>query len=311
MSECGNFALSNADRVFRTASVTGGALQKRRETILHSKQNKNVIIRHPNDDMDYMFIGGERVLFYGERLATIDGLQLPGVIITDLWTDVSVEGIASEGGVDFSKSKKPERLIQRIISLTTTPGDLVLDSFLGSGTTCAVAHKMNRRWIGIELGKHAETLCLPRLKRVLTGEDQTGISKSVNWGGGGGFRYYVVGDSVIKSGDMNWDMTIEELAEAVFMNFGFTKMDTELKKGVFVGKARKKGRFALCSVTKSIEIVKMDGLTGWLDELRKKHGEWSELEIYTNKGVGVRSDSLPEGVVLKKIPESILAKYNL
>ena len=87
---------------------------------------------------------------------------------------------------------KPERLLERVLTLATNPGDLVLDSFLGSGTTAAVAHKMGRRWIGIEMGEHAATHCLPRLQKVLDGE-QGGISQAVNWQGGGGFRFMRLG----------------------------------------------------------------------------------------------------------------------
>ena len=90
---------------------------------------------------------------------------------------------------------KPERLLQRIIHLATNPGDLVLDSFLGSGTTAAVAHKMGRRWIGIEMGGHAVTHCLPRLEKVVAGEPG-GISKAVEWQGGGGFRFHTLGEPV-------------------------------------------------------------------------------------------------------------------
>lgn len=94
---------------------------------------------------------------------------------------------------------KPERLIQRILHIATNPGDLVLDSFLGSGTTAAVAHKMGRRWIGIELGEHCYTHCLPRLQKVVHGEDAGGISTAVNWRGGGGFRFYELAPSLIKT----------------------------------------------------------------------------------------------------------------
>lgn len=87
---------------------------------------------------------------------------------------------------------KPERLIQRILHIATNPGDIVLDSFLGSGTTVAVAQKMNRRYIGIEMGDHAITHCVPRLKKVIEGE-QGGISEAVDWSGGGGFRFYRLG----------------------------------------------------------------------------------------------------------------------
>ena len=96
-------------------------------------------------------------------------------------------------GADNSfDTPKPERLLQRILRIATHPNDLVLDSFLGSGTTAAVAHKMGRRWIGIEMGEHAATHCLPRLQKVIDGE-QGGISQAVNWQGGGGFRFMRLG----------------------------------------------------------------------------------------------------------------------
>ena len=126
-----NYAIENAERVFRTASVSGGALLKRKETIAISKGLKNKIVRHPDDDMDYMFIGGERVIYYRERLSELDGQLLPAKLVTDIWLDISVEGLASEGGVSFPKGKKPEKLLRRCIEMSTKPGDIVLDSFLG------------------------------------------------------------------------------------------------------------------------------------------------------------------------------------
>ena len=93
---------------------------------------------------------------------------------------------------------KPERLMQRILHIASNPGDLVLDSFLGSGTTAAVAHKMGRRWIGIEMGDHAETHCKPRLDKVIAGE-QGGISEAVGWTGGGGYRYFRLGAPVFEA----------------------------------------------------------------------------------------------------------------
>lgn len=98
-------------------------------------------------------------------------------------------------GVDVFDTIKPEQLVERLISMCTGKGDYVLDSFLGSGTTAAVAHKMGRRYIGIEMGNHAETHCIPRLQKVIEGE-QGGISKAVNWTGGGGFRFYRLGESI-------------------------------------------------------------------------------------------------------------------
>ena len=199
------YAIANCERVFRTASVTGGALQKRRTTIEQSKTNRNKIFTHPNDDMPYFFLNGERILFYDERMQLIDGKKQPGEVLTDMWNDISWEGIATEGDVDFPKGKKPEKLIERIIDLTTMEGDWVLDSFGGSGTTGAVAHKMGRKWIMVELGEHCHTHCLPRLQKVIDGTDQGGISKAVGWQGGGGFKYYYLAPSLLKEDKYgNW-----------------------------------------------------------------------------------------------------------
>ncbi len=117
---------------------------------------------------------------------------------------------------DVFATPKPERLIQRILTLATNPGDLVLDSFLGSGTTAAVAHKMGRRYIGIEIGEHAVTHCAPRLQQVVDGE-QGGISSEVNWQGGGGFRFYRLGQPVfVESGRINPAVRFHTLAAHIW-----------------------------------------------------------------------------------------------
>ncbi|WP_405052684.1 MULTISPECIES: site-specific DNA-methyltransferase [unclassified Sphingomonas] len=114
-------------------------------------------------------------------------------------TDESKKEANALFGADVSfGTPKPERLMQRILHIASNPGDLVLDSFLGSGTTAAVAHKMGRRWIGIEMGDHAETHCKPRLDKVIGGE-QGGISKAVGWTGGGGYRYFRLGAPVFEA----------------------------------------------------------------------------------------------------------------
>lgn len=127
---------------------------------------------------------------------------------------------------------KPERLIQRILHLATNQGDLVLDSFAGSGTTGAVAHKMGRRWIMVELGEHCHTHVIPRLQKVIDGEDQGGISKSVNWQGGGGFRYYKLAPSLIVNDRwgnpvINPEYNAAQLAEAIAKLEGFTYAPSE------------------------------------------------------------------------------------
>lgn len=121
---------------------------------------------------------------------------------------------------------KPEKLIKRIFELGTNPGDLVLDSFLGSGTTAAVAHKMGRRWIGIELGESCDTHCLPRLKKIVAGDDPGGITEAVGWKGGGGFRYYNLAPSLLEKDKWgNWVINRQYnaamLAEALCKLEGF------------------------------------------------------------------------------------------
>lgn len=127
---------------------------------------------------------------------------------------------------------KPERLLQRILTLATDPGDLVLDSFAGSGTTGAVAHKMGRRWIMVELGEHCHTHIIPRLKKVIDNEDPGGITKAVDWKGGGGFRYYRLAPSLLEKDRwgnyvINKEYNAAMLTEAVCKLEGFTYAPSE------------------------------------------------------------------------------------
>ena len=133
----------------------------------------------------------------------------------------------NEGGVEFRSGKKPEILLHTILKHFSRPGDWILDSFAGSGTTGAVAHKMGRRWIMVELGKHCDTHCLPRLKRVVNGEDSTGVTELAGWEGGGGFRYFRIAPSLLEQDRWgNWVISKEYnapmLAEAICKLEGFT-----------------------------------------------------------------------------------------
>lgn len=130
-----------------------------------------------------------------------------GVVPATLWlhteagqnAEAKTEGRELFSAIDdIFLTPKPERLLQRILTLATNPGDLVLDSFAGSGTTGAVAHKMRRRWIMVEQGEHCRTLIVPRMKKVIDDTDQGGISKAVGWRGGGGFRYYRLAPSLLE-----------------------------------------------------------------------------------------------------------------
>ena len=128
---------------------------------------------------------------------------------------------------DVFDTPKPEKLLQKILTLATNPKDIILDSFAGSGTTGAVAQKMGRRWIMVELGEHCNTHIIPRLQKVINGEDQGGISQAVNWQGGGGFRYYSLAPSMLKQDAysqwvINKEYNPEMLAEAICKLEGFS-----------------------------------------------------------------------------------------
>jgi adenine-specific DNA-methyltransferase len=224
-----DFVVRNATKVIRTARPSyDGVSGDARKLIDQSKQDKGRIFKLPRDGYTDIYLkGGERLLFYSDKLKVIDGKQVAGEPLTTLWDDILSNNLHAEGAVEFPKSKKPETLIKRVLDLTTNPGDLVLDSFLGSGTTAAVAHKMGRRWIGIELGEHCETHCLPRLKKVVDGEDPGGITAAVGWKGGGGFRYYRLAPSLLEKDKWgNWVVSKEYnaamLAEAVCKLEGFS-----------------------------------------------------------------------------------------
>ncbi len=145
-----------------------------------------------------------------------------GMTSPTIWDDVGLNQHAAReielifGEKAAFETPKPETLLERIITIATNPGDLVLDSFLGSGTTAAVAQKMGRRYIGIEMGDHAVTHCVPRLKKVIDGE-QGGISKSQNWQGGGGFRFYRLGPPVFdEDGQISPDIRFATLAAHIW-----------------------------------------------------------------------------------------------
>ena len=142
--------------------------------------------------------------------------EYKGQPVGNLWSDIKVINPMSKERSDFEGGQKPESLIARVLILTTKPNDLVLDSFLGSGTTAAVAHKMGRQYIGIEMGDHAVSHCQPRLKKVVEGE-QGGISEAAGWKGGGGFRFYQLGSPIFDAdGNINPKIRFPHLAAHIW-----------------------------------------------------------------------------------------------
>lgn len=235
------FIIENSMRICRyTAISDSGAGQKVVELKQQSLENPGRIFMLERENFDNVYIiNGQQLAFYSKNTQMIDGQLQASKLLTDIWTDIAWEGIAKEGNVTFKKGKKPEKLIKRCLELATSKDDIVLDSFLGSGTTAAVAQKMGRRYIGIELGEHAYTHCVPRLKMVTDGTDQGGISKAQNWKGGSGFKFYELAPSLLKKDKfgnlvINKEYNADMLAAAMAKQEGYTyqpSQETYWKQG--------------------------------------------------------------------------------
>jgi adenine-specific DNA-methyltransferase len=191
-SERETFALENAARVVRFAQPRYEAVSgKARACIDASRADPSRVYRLARPARkDLLLWKGNRLLFLADKVIVRDGRPALVEPLTNVWDDVGFQGIAREGNTRFPRNKKPEKLVSRILALSTDPGDWVLDPFLGSGTTAAVALKMGRRFVGIERGPHVDTMCLPRLRRVVDGRDPAGVTRVQGWTGGGGFHVW-------------------------------------------------------------------------------------------------------------------------
>lgn len=207
---------------------------------------------------------------------------------------------------DIFSTPKPERLIERVLQIATNPGDLVLDSFAGSGTTGAVAHKMGRRWIMVELGEHCHTHIIPRLQKVIDGTDQGGISKAVNWQGGGGFRYYRLAPTLIVNDEwgnpiINPDYNPEMLAEALAKLEGFTYKPSET---LWWQHGFSSERDFIYVTTQTLSAEQLQALS---DEV----GENQSLLVCCAAWRGITAAQAAErfaNLSLKKIPKMVLAR---
>lgn len=308
----------NFNRIFRLSPANGGLMKRitpllpRGDCCIEYTPTKG---KYANQFIKVYFVNKDMVVMLNEsvRVDKKSKSIIKTVNVHNNWTDESLwQGISREGGVEFKNSKKPERLIRRIIEMTTNTDELVLDSFAGSGTTGAVAHKTHRRWIMVEIGKHAEELVIPRLKKVISGKDRSGISNDVNWQKGGGFKYYQLGESLINEQEMNWTLKAEEMAEAIFLHFQYkpTKADWLEEENMYLGKHRSANyHYALSFASREVnplnEMIYNKIITG-LDKEKFKH-----LTIFTNMAVAVSKESLDERVLIRKIPAAILREYDL
>ena len=243
-----------------------------------------------------------------------------GVVPWALWMNKEVghnqeakkENNALFGSSNAFDTPKPERLIQRIIHIASNPGDLVLDSFLGSGTTAAVAQKMGRRWIGVEMGNHAYTHCKVRMDKVIAGEDPGGITKAQNWQGGGGYRFYEVAPTLINKDPfdeyvINEDYDANMLAAAVALHEGFHyQPDGDLFWKQSVGNENS----YLFVTTRHLNSPYLDSIKDTMEE--------DEYLIIACRSFDSGLDKAYDNITVKKIPQMLLercefgkADYNL
>ena len=197
---------------------------------------------------------------------------------------------------------KPERLIERVLTLATNPGDLVLDSFLGSGTTAAVAHKMKRRYIGIEIGNHVYTHCKTRLDKVISGEDSGGITKSSGWNGGGGYRFYELAPTLINTDGhgqpfINSFYDEEKLARAMALHEGFTYAPDE---SLFWKQSRGSEKSYLYVTTRFVSKAFVDSIQSTM-----KDDEYLIIACKAHER-GLKTSR----ITVKKIPQSVLGRFD-
>ncbi|MBS1782679.1 MAG: site-specific DNA-methyltransferase [Bacteroidetes bacterium] len=197
---------------------------------------------------------------------------------------------------------KPERLLERILMLASNEKDFVLDSFLGSGTTSAVAHKMKRKWIGIELGEHATTHCLPRLQQVVSGKDKGGITEAVNWQGGGGFKFYTLAPSLIQKDKYGNDIintayNANMLAAAMAKQEGFRYSPHE---SIYWKQGNSSEKDYIFTTTQFITVEMLDRLA---EEI-----QLGESLLVCCKGFAAACKSRHSNITIKKIPQMLFGR---
>ena len=297
------FVLEHSDRVVRTARVADEDVNEdARDALKKSREEINVVQHSARDELDdFYFINGEQIAFYKNKARSIDGMYVTAERIANLWDDLLSNNLHKEGAVSFKNGKKPEALIKRCLEVATSPGDLVLDSFAGSGTTGAVAHKMGRRWIMVERGEHAVTHIIPRMRAVVEGADTSGVTKAVDWKGGGGFRYYRLAPSLLeKDAWDNWVISKEydapKVAQAICKLMGFVYQPDETRYWM-------QGR---SSETDFIYVTTQSLTHEQLAAIAEEVGDERTLLVCC-KAFRANSEAFPN-LTIRKIPQAVLRK---
>lgn len=290
------FIEKNKDCIWRRAFI-------RNEFKQLSQDNPDKFFVNNDGKKDHIYYRGREMFFVRDKMhlcMTEEGFVTRiSNLLADLWVDINTGKLFNEGGVEFRNSKKPEFLVARIIEMSTRPNDWVLDSFLGSGTTAAVAQKMKRKWIGIELGDHAYSHCAVRINGVIDGNDKAGVSSLFSWHGGGGYKFYelaeplLVKNPIIPVYDVNPTYTFEMVCEAICKIDSFTYAPADFYHGYST-----ENRF----IHVTLEYVNGE----YVADLASKLSEKQSLIIYCLKHQ--RDIALPDNIEIRRIPKDIQEK---
>jgi adenine-specific DNA-methyltransferase len=268
----------------------------------NSLKQRDILYEYESDGGTNYAMNGRRFAFLSNSMNILEnGREDLGILLCDFWNDIDFQNTQNEGGISFPASKKPEKLIFRFIKMFTDEDDIIMDSFLGSGTTSAVAHKMNRKYIGIEMGDHAYSHCFERLKRVVDGE-YSGISELIDWKGGGGFKFYTLAPSLLNQDKFgNWVINKEYnpdmLAAAMAKQEGFRyQPDTHIywKQGISTEKD------FIFTTTQFITVEMLDRIH---DEMQQDENLLICCKIYSPE-----CESRHPNISIKKIPSVLMGK---
>lgn len=293
------FVFENKNNIWRRAFI-------RNDFKKISQDNPNKIFQNESEGKKHFYYRGREMFFLASKYhdcLTENGLiNCQSNLLADIWLDINTGKLFNEGGIEFRNSKKPEFLISRILDMSTNEGDLVLDSFLGSGTTAAVAQKMNRHWIGIEMGEQINTLCIPRLKNVISGKDKGGVTLAFNYEGGGGYKFYELAPTLVVNdafGEpiINKKYNADMLASAVALHEGFTYSPD---KEHFWKQSKASENCYLFVTTMHIDSSLLDKIANDMTKV--------EFLIIACKTFDEECSKLYKNIVIKKIPEMLLGK---
>ncbi|MFH1233375.1 MAG: site-specific DNA-methyltransferase [Patescibacteria group bacterium] len=293
------FVFDNRLKVFQSTKEMPDTARKL------SIENKDKVIEYDSNGERGFAYNGRRLFPLSKSIQNVGidgevGKEDFGKLLCDFWDDIDFNNSQNEGGVQFPASKKPEYLLGRILTMFSNKGEYVLDSFLGSGTTASVAHKIGRKYIGIEMGEHAYTHVHKRMKDVVDGIDQSGISKAVEWKGGGGYKFYELAPSFVvidEFGNPVIDSYYNDVklirAMCKLTNYTFAPSPSEYWKH---GKGQ--GKNNIYVTTQMLSVAMVQQITS--------HLSVNETLLICPKKFEPGCEKVDARITIKKIPQSVL-----